>query len=164
MIGDVQQKIVKLRNELQAQKVSAGVSYSQLLMPENTPTLDYSGSASWTSSTTGLIARIRYRFTRTDGLMDPPFINFAYNADYSPTYKEFAIANGFSFSQGNVSYFDYRDIEAYIYAVGDGYVDFYIDWKNSIKNALFSLNSVTITASCQAISNVYGTLSVERLI
>ena len=164
MIRDTQQRIVEIRNELQAQKVFSGLIYSQVLMPENTHQLSYTGEATWSGSEDAPIARVRFRFTRTDGLVDPPLINFTHTSSFSPTYKQFAEANGFVFSGGDLSFFSTQGIEGYIADIGDGYVDFYVDFKASIKNLLFSRNSVSISTTCQAVSNVYGTLSVERLI
>lgn len=164
MQSNTQKRIVELRNELRAQKVASGLTYSQLLMPDNTPSLSYSGTASWTSSTTGPVARVRFRFERTDGLIDPPLINFAHDSSYSPTYKEYAESNGFVFSGGNLSYLTDGKIEVYIGEVGDGYVDFYVDYANSLKTTLAYLSSITISTTCTAIANVKGTLSVERII
>lgn len=164
MIYDVEKRIVKLRNEIKAQKVSAGLTYSQLLMPENTPQLSYTGTATWTSSTTAPVARVRFRFTRTDGLTDPPLINFTHTSACSPTYKEYAVANGFSFSPDiDMTYLDSEIIEGYIGEIGDGYVDFYVDFGMSIVSRYYTLSSIQISTTCQAISNVYGTLTVERL-
>lgn len=164
MIADTQQRIAKVRNEVKAQKVSSGLTYSQLLMPENTPQLSYTGTASWSGSPSGAIARIRFRFTRTDGLTDPPLINFTHTSSYSPTYEQFAIDNGFSITPANLAPFTNQDIEGYIAGVGDGYVDYYVDFNAGIASALFSLSSVGISVSCQVIANVYGTLDMERLI
>lgn len=164
MIYDVEKRIVKLRNEIKAQKVGSGLTYSQLLMPSNTPQLSYTGTATWNNSTESPIARVRFRFIRTDGLNDPPLINFTHNSTISPTYKEYAIANGFTFTPTiDMSYFDSSNIEGYIGGVGDGYIDFYVDYGLHFRNMFFSLNSLQISTTCQAIANVYGYLTVERL-
>lgn len=163
MVMDVQNKVTQLRNEVKAQKVYSGLTYSQLLLPENTPTQSYSGNIDLSRSGEP-IARVRFRFTRTDGLLEPPLINFTHTSSYSPSYRDYAQSNGFSFSPTvDMSYFDTQNIEAYIGGVGDGYVDFYIDYKTSIRTLFFSLNSVQISTTCQAISNVYGQLTVERV-
>lgn len=164
MIYDVEKRIVKLRNEIKAQKVGAGITYSQLLMPSNTPQLSYTGTASWNSSTDYPIARVRFRFTRTDGLTDPPLVNFTHTSTYSPTFKQYAASSGFSFSPNiDMDYQDDDNIEGYIGEVGDGYVDFYVDYSTSIRKDLFTLSSVQISTTCQAVANVYGTLTVERV-
>ena len=159
-----QQKIVKMRNELKAQKVYSGLTYSSLLLPENTPSLSYSGTASLSGSGSTPVARVRFRFTRSDRINSTPLVNFAYDASCSPTYKQFAEANGFSFSANDLSYLDSTDITGYIGEIGDGYVDYYVDYDAYMRTKFFSLNSIGISISCQAISSVSGTLSVERLI
>lgn len=160
----VQQKIVELRNELQAQKVYSGLSYSQLLYPENTPSLSYTGTASLSGSGETPVARIRFRFTRTDGINETPLVNFAYDASYSPSYKQFAEDNGWTFTGQDFSFFERDDISGYISESGDNYVDFFVDYNYTIRSALFSLSSIGISISCQAIVAVNGTLSVERII
>lgn len=160
----VQQKIVELRNELQAQKVYSGLSYSQLLYPENTPSLSYTGTASLSGSGETPVARVRFRFTRTDGINETPLVNFAYDASYSPSYKQFAESYGWSFTGNNFDFFEKEDISGYISGTGDNYVDFFIDFNYTIRDALFSLSSIGISATCQAIVAVNGTLSVERII
>lgn len=160
MIYDVEKRIVKLRNEIKAQKVSAGLTYSQLLMPSNTPQLNYTGTATWGGSSPA--ARLRFRFTRTDGSSDPPLVNFTHASSLSPSYKQFAASNGFSFSPNlDLSYIDDGGIEGYIGAVGDGYIDYYVDYTNLNINRI---GTAQISTTCQVIANVYGTLSVERII
>ena len=164
MKKDVQQRLVELRNEMQAQKVYSGLSYSSLLLPENTPTGNYSGTASLSGSGTTPVARIRFRFIRTDGLVDPPLINFAYSASYSPTYKQFAESYGFVFSANDLDYITLTGISGYIAELGDGYVDFYVEYSSYLRSQLFALNSIDISVQVQAIVSVNGRLEVERLI
>lgn len=163
MISDVQLRLVKARNELKAQKVYSGLAYSQLLLPENTPQLSYSGTASLSGS--GVVARVRFRFTRTDGLSDTPMINFTTSTTLSPTYRQFAEANGFTFSTAyDLSYIDTLYANGYIGHLGDGYVDWYVDFDELIRRDFFSLNSIAFSVQVQAIANVAGNLVVERLI
>ena len=160
----VQKRIVELRNELKAQKVYSGLTYSQLLLPENTPEESYSGTADLSGSGSDPVARLHFRFTRTDGVAEPPLVNFTLNATLNPTYKQFAEANGFSFTANDLSYMTTREIVGYIAEIGDGYVDYYVDYDAYIRTKFFSLNSIGFSATVQAISNVEGTLIVERLI
>lgn len=164
MVGDVQQRIVKMHNELKAQKVSSGLAYSQLLLPENTPSQTYSGSMNLSGSGTGPLARVRFRFTRADALYDPPLINFTFTATTSPTYKQFVESKGFTISGNDLDYFDWWMVSGYIGEIGDSYVDFYVDFKRSIKNNFFSLSTMSFTVTCQAIASVNGTLVAERVI
>lgn len=160
----VQQKIVELRNELQAQKVYSGLVYSQLLYPENTPSQTYTGTASLSGSGQTPVARLRFRFTRTDDINETPMVNFAYSANYTPTYKKFAEDNGWSFTGKNFESFERYDVSGYISGLGDNYVDFFVDFNYTIRSALFSLNSISISAECSAIVAVNGNLIVERII
>lgn len=164
MIQDTQKRLVALKNEVKAQKTASGLAYSQMLMPENTPTRVYSGTASLSGSGDTPVARLRFRFQRTDGIADPPLINFACSANYSPSYKQFAEANGFSFTGRSSMYLERQDVVSYIHGLGDGYVDFYVDFQSAIRTALFSLNSIQIYATCSAITGVKGSFVVERLI
>lgn len=160
----VQQKIVGLRNELKAQKVFSGLAYSQLLYPENTPSQTYTSTANLSGSGETPVARVRFRFTRTDGINETPLVNFAFNASYSPSYKQFAESYGWSFTGNNFDFFEKEDIYGYISGSGDNYVDFYVDYNYTIREALFSLSSIGISVTCQAIVAVNGILSVERVI
>lgn len=163
MLMDVQNRIVKLQNEVKAQKVFSGLTYSQLLLPENTPSKTYSGTIDLSKSTDP-IARVRFRFTRTDGVTATPMINFTYSATITPSYKTFAESYGFVFSANDLSYIDTTESNGYIGALGDGYVDFYVDFALSLKSQFFSRSSLSISVTCQALANVQGTLSVERAI
>ena len=162
MVMDVQNKVTQLRNEVKAQKVFSGLTYSQLLLPENTPTQSYSATVSLSGS--GPVARIRFKFTRTDGINEPPLINFAYSASISPTYRAFAESYGFSFSANDLSYIDRSAISGYIGELGDGYVDFLVEFDSSLRSMFFSRSDLGIAITCQAIANIRGNLTAERVI
>lgn len=164
MITDVERRIVKLRNEVKAQKVNSGLAYSQLLLPENTPTQTYSDTASLSGSGTTPVARIRFRFTRTDGILDSPAINFAFNCTTSPTYADYVRSQGFTISGDDLAYYDHWVISGYVSEVGDGYVDFYVELSYQFRDAFFTLNTIDYSITCQAITNVNGNLTVERLV
>lgn len=164
MRSNVQQRIVELRNELKAQKVSSGLTYPSLLLPENTPSLTYSDTASLSGSGTTPVARVRFRFERNDGMIDAPLINFAFTASFTPTYAQFAINQGFTITGDDLGSYDFMVVSGYIGEVGDGYVDFYVDFGNELRDDFFNLNSISFSTTCQAISNVYGTFTVERVI
>lgn len=164
MIYDVEKRLAAVHNELKAQKVYSGLTYSQLLLPQNNPVESYSGTASLSDSGDGPVARLRFRFTRSDGVDEPPLVDFAATTTLSPTYKEFAESYGFSFTANDLSYLDLIGVFAYIGELGDGFVDFYVDFDSYLRSAFFSLNSIEISARVQAMANVKGTLVVERVI
>ena len=164
MIGDIQTRMAKANNELKALKVYSGLSYSSLLLPENIPEQTYSGTASLGGSSWDMVARLRFRFTRTDGLIDPPLINFTLNASVTPDYKSYAESYGFVFYSGNVSYIANSYITGYINELGDGYVDYYVDFAGPLNGLFYYLDDIDFSVTVQALANVRGTLSVERLI
>lgn len=164
MKRDIQQRIVALRNELQSQKVFSGLTYSQLLLPENLPTQTYSGNASLSGDPNSVVARVRFRFTRTDGLMETPAINFTQECKLSPTYAEFVRGNGFTVSGNDLGYYNQWEVSSYVSEIGDGYVDFTVDLQSSCRRTFFSIDSIAFETVCQAITSVRGILTVERLI
>ena len=146
MIGDIQTRMAKANNELKALKVYSGLSYSSLLLPENIPEQSYSGMASLGGSSDDMVALLRFRFTRT------------------PDYQTYAEDYGFVFSSGDISYTADSNVTGYIYELGDGYVDYYVDFRGGLNTLYPYLNSIDISARVQALANVRGALSVERLI
>lgn len=164
MTSDIQRRIVALRNEIQGQKTFSGLAFSQLLLPENTPTQTYSGTASLSGGLYDPVAKVRFRFTRDDGLIEAPAINFAYECTTSPTYVEFVRGVGFTISGDDLGYFDQWGISGYVSEIGDGYVDFIVAIQAAVREAFFSLNSISFSVTCQAVTNVLGTLIVERIL
>lgn len=166
MKKDIQQRIVEIRNELEAQKVYSGLTYSSLLLPENTPTKTYSGTINLSGGTATEVARIRFRFVRTDGLSYPPMINFANEITITPSYSQYAINNGFTITGNDIDSANLlgSEVVGYIYELGDNYVDYYVDFSSSLRGRFFSLSSLSISVTVQAISNVIGTMTAERLI
>lgn len=162
MLTSIERRLAKLQNEINAQKVFSGLTYSQLLLPENSPMQTYSGTIDLSSSSDP-IARLLFRFERTDGISETPMINFSYSASISPSYKSFAESYGFVFSANDLSYIETTEVTGYISSLGDGYVDFYVDFDSALKRKFFSLSSLSFSVTCQAISNVRGNLTVERV-
>ena len=78
--------------------------------------------------------------------------------------RAFAESYGFSFSANDLSYMDRTNISGYIAGLGDGYIDFYVEFNEYLRDMFFSRNNLTISITCQAIANVAGNLSVERII
>ena len=164
MIYDVEKRLAAVHNELKAQKVYSGITYSQLLLPENNPVESYSGSISLSGGGTGPLARLRFRFTRLDGSLDTPLVDFASRVSISPTYKEFAEANSFVFSKGDLSYTTILGVNTYIGELGDGYTDFYVDFEQDLAFYYFSLSNLSVSVQVQAMANIKGTLIVTRTI
>ena len=158
--------MVKLRNEVRAMKIARELTYSQLLMPENTPQITGGGVITNESADRwDVLGRWRIRFERTDGIKETPFVDFAYDLHFSPTYAEFQDRIWGSTTTGD----DLDYPEGYVYtgyeaAAGDNYVDFYIDATTEIVMLFSPFESMSVNFTVQAISSVPGRLTVERLI
>lgn len=163
MINDTQSRIVKLRNELKAQKVTSELVYSSILWPENTPTKTWSGSLALQLSG-DVVARFRVRFERTDGIDGAPFVDFAQRVSFSPTYKAYTQSLGWSVSGNDVSYVDDQNYTGYVAGAGENYVDYYIDFTRDLISNYFSLSSISVVIEAQAIAMVDGNLTITRLI
>ena len=164
MISDVEQRIVKARNELKAQKVATELAYSSVLFPENTPRATWSGTINFPAQTNDVIARFRVRFMRSDGGDGAPFVDFAQNVSFSPTYLEFSASQGWTVTGNDVNYVDDQNYTGYVAGAGDDYVDYYIDFLRDLQANYFTLSSVNVGITVEAISMVKGNLTITRLI
>lgn len=163
MINMLEQRIIKARNELKAQKVAMELAYSSVLWPENAATASWSGSLTLQLSG-DVVARFRVRFMRTDGSEGTPFVDFAQNVTFSPTYLEFSASQGWTVTGNDTGYVDDQNYTGYIAGSGDGYVDYYIDFQRDLMSNYFALSSVDVTISAEAVSMTKGTLTIVRLI
>ena len=155
----VQERLVQIRNELRAQKVASGLAYSSLLFPENTPQATWSGTVDLNSDDPVIV---KFRFTRKDESLSVPLVDFPFTATVSPTYLEFARTYGFEITADDFTYTNTWDTAGYIGEVGDNYIVFYVEISRAIlKSDYFSLSSVGVSLTVQAVSCVYGNLIVE---
>lgn len=165
MINDVQKRLVKIRNEIKAQKVARELAYSQLLMPDNTPSVTYSGTVTDSGSQRyDTLARCRVRFTRSDGIDETPFVDFTYDFKFSPTYVEFEQSWGVTVTGNDTGYVDEQGYVGYVAGSGTNYVDFYIDITTDVVLSFAPFTSLNFTFTAEAISTVPGTLTVTRLL
>ena len=166
MNGNVEARIVKLKNEANAQKVARELAFSQLLLPENTPSANYSAFLPvGITSQNGIVARCRVRFTRTDGVVATPFVNFPFNVTLSPTYVEYMATQGNTLTGDDADYVDEQCFVGYIAEAGTNYVDFYIDITDTLI-MVFDPNypGVTFSFTVEGVSTAPGQLTVTRLI
>ena len=165
MITDTEQRIVNIRNEIQAQKTAQELAYSQLLMPENTPSATYSGTiTSGAEERYDTMARVRARFTRSDGVDEPPFVNFPFSLTFIPSYKDFVAQWGEQVTGDDVDFADEQCYIGYVAGTGSNYVDFYIDIPTEIVMTFAPFTSLDFTVTVEAVANVAGTLSMTRLL
>ena len=164
MINDVQNRVIKLRNELKAQKVATELAYSSVLFPENTPSATWSGTINLPTTPDNIIARLRVRFTRSDGVEGAPFVDFAQQVTFSPTYQAYSASLGWTVTGNDTGYVDDQEYTGYIAATGSNYVDYYIDFLRELTSNYYTLSSVQASATVEAISMVEGTLNITRII
>lgn len=157
----VQTLVRKIQNELNALKVATPLNLGQLRMTDQTPSISYSGSFN-TASHDLVTARLEVTFTRSDGIVAPPLVDFAYECSVSPTYPQYLATQGISFTGNDTT--DLLDfyIHGYEYETGSNSVTFYIDFMNAV--APYAGAAATISATVKAISTVPGSLSLVRSI
>lgn len=162
MIQDVQSRIVKVRNELKAQKVASELAYSAMLWPDNAPTATYNGTIDL-NNFTDPAARVAITFTRSDGADSTPYVDLAADTDIFSFY-DWVRSIG-----GTVSGRDYACEKNNLFVVyadstTNNSVTFYIDVSQNVYSLSGRLNSTTFSIGISAISPVAGTLSVTRVI
>jgi len=152
----VQNRLVKVENELKAQKTASELAYSSILFPENTPSATILGTIDFSVQST---ARISATFQRRDGKSEIPFVDFAVDIDVED-YADWVESIG-----GTVSGRDPHNADRlhYIYcaSVGNGAVEYYID---VIPLSNYGGLPVGFSATVEAISSVEGTLTLERIV
>ena len=157
--------IVKFRNELRALKVAFKYAFSSVLMPENVPTASWSGSIAFSGGTAEALARLRVRFTRSDGRTEPPFVDFAQNVTISPSYPSYSESNlGVKWTGDDINYVDNQLFRCYVADTGVGYVDYYIDFTTLATSVYAMLSSISASINVEAISTVPGTITITRII
>lgn len=162
MIQDVQSRIVKVRNELKAQKVASELAYSAMLWPDNAPTATYNGTIDL-NNFTDPAARVAITFTRSDGADSTPYVDLAVDTDIFGFY-EWVLSIG-----GTVSGRDYACEENSLFAIyadstTNNSVTFYVDINQNVYSLSGYRSTTTFSINASAISPVAGTLSVTRVI
>lgn len=163
MRNGVQDRLVRARNELRSQKVAMELAYSSILWPENTPQVNWSGSIALQLQG-DVVARFRVRFTRTDGREGAPFVDFAQNVTFSPTYYDYTISEGRTITGNDLGYVDDQNYTGYVAGAGTNYVDYYIDFVRDLISNYNTLSTINVAIVAQAICMTNGTLTITRLI
>lgn len=163
MNNNAQKSLVSIRNELRAQKTATELAYSSILWPENTPQATWSGSIAFEVHD-DIVARFRVRFTRTDGKDGAPYVDFAQNVTFSPTYAAYSASLGWAVSGNDLGYVDDQNYTGYVAGAGSNYVDYYIDFVRDLISNYYTLWSIDVTIVAQAISMTNGTISITRLV
>lgn len=157
----VQTLVRKIKNELNALKVATPLNLGQLIFTDQTPSASYTGSFN-TQSSSYVAARFAATFTRTDGVLLPPLVDFAYNYSVNPTYTEYMAGNGITITGNDPNVAAEFYVRGYEYSASGSSVIFYIDILNAI--APYSGASASVSVNVSALSTVEGTLTLTRLI
>lgn len=169
MPSGVENRIVKLRNELNAQKQASPLSWGQLALPENTPSVTINESLDITAPLDGAnIAKFIATFTRTDGQSGAPLVDFAYDYKTSPTGIEIYRQHGATITATSEESL-YQGDGSNIVDISDNSVSFEIliwqtDYLGTTSNFYYDygVKAVDLELTVNAISPVPGTLTVER--
>lgn len=160
-MSETQKIINRIDNELKAIKGSTPLNAGALAFPEQTPTQSYTASIN-TSSQDYVVARLAATFTRTDGQLTTPLVDFAYDLTVSPTYVQYMATQGVTITGNDPNAMVDFFIRGYEAATTENSVTFYIDALNAI--APYAGSSATLTVTVAALSTVEGNLTIERLI
>lgn len=164
MISNAEKYIVKLRNELRAMKVSFKYAISSVLMPDNIPTVSWSGNVSFSGGTTEALARFRVRFKREGSREEPPLVDFTLRVGFTPSYVSYSeTSQRVRITGDDPDFTEASFYRGYVAEVGDGYVDYYVDIELATKNIYSGLSGVDVAINVEAVSVVKGTLTIERL-
>lgn len=166
MIRSVEYELLKAENELRALKTASTLAYSTTMYPENTPTASWSGNVSFTTTRPdGIKARLRVRFTRSDGESEVPMVDFAWRYSTSPTYTSYLSQYLGTVLTGNDTEISlYDSIYGYESGSGAGYVDYIIEVGSMIVQYFGMINSLNMTFNVSAISPIEGNITITRLI
>lgn len=155
--------MVRARNEIRAQKVATELAYSSILFPENTPHATWTGTITFPQYPDNVIARLRVRFTRSDGMEGAPFVDFAQSVTISPSYAAYSASIGWTVTGNDIGYVDDQEYTGYVAEAGSDYVDYYIDFLRDLAGNYYTLSSVQVTVEVDAISMVDGTLNITKV-
>lgn len=153
----LQQRLVRARNELQAQKSGSTLAYSTVLFPENVPEASWSGNIA-VDPTKEIAAAFLATFTRSDSQEITPLVDFTFDYD-GPTMADWVRQQGGTASG--------RDLKAelddwtnsYLYSTTDNSVTYRIEFLSEWPDSNINLSIVV-----RAISPVSGTLKLERVV
>lgn len=174
MDSTTQMRIVKLRNEIRAQKQASELAWGQLAFPEDTPVATFNGpidlSAPIRAGTEILTCRFVARFTRTDGQTGAPLVQFAFDFNVSPTTIEIERQRGATVTTTSDEQLYWRGISAHVLNSGDDWVEYEISFDDATGYWLMTsraydilgVQNVNLELNVYAISPVVGTLTLER--
>lgn len=153
----VQQRLVAIRNELQAQKIASSLAYSSVLFPDNVPEEYWSGKIT-TDFSQAIMASFRATFTRNDEIDSTPLVDFTLDFDI-PTVADWIKAQGGTVTGRDPEAEMENWVESFVENADDRSVSYRINFLNGIGAGASEIDArITV----RAISPVPGTLKLER--
>lgn len=161
----LEQRLLELENELRARKAASPLNYGAL-QKGDTPTARWDGHVRNPTGNQTLAARFVVTFTRIDGINLAPYVNFAYDYTLGRYYYDDQIAAGVhaSVSGRDLRAMDEHEFIDGVYAVGNNYVQWRIDFGATGQWFYMSSDGTDMHLTVQAISTVPGILRIERVI
>lgn len=152
-----QQRLAKLRNELQAIKAGSKLAYSSVLFPENVPEQGWNGAVVADPSNP-ILAAFTATFTRNDGLEITPLVDFTFDYD-GPTTADWVRQQGGTASGRDLKAELDDWVSCYIVSTSEKSVSYRIEFQNNWPD-----NSINLSLTVRAISPVSGLLKLERVL
>lgn len=173
MTVGAENRLVKLRDELQSIKQAPTLGYPKTLKPENTPERSQSATITHRGSASGVMAEWRARYTRTDGINKPPLVDFPYSVSFSPTYASYQRDVLGHSGADNSGYVERQCYDGFVSGSGQDYIDFSIVINNRLVDYYAYPEptedepnpepvEVRVNVIVQAVATVPGTLTLER--
>ena len=159
---NVQTQINRIQNELKALKATSPLNIGALEFPDHAPTASYSGTmADVGISADYVVASFEATFTRSDGVPNTPFVDFAFNVELHPNYVEEMAEQGVAIT-GNDPNAENGDpfVHGQISESGSNYVKFLIEVVSGAFT--YAHQTATVALTVQALSTVEGTLTLTR--
>lgn len=166
MFGDnTTKRLLAIEDELRAQKSAGPFNGGALNVPSMSPEQTWSGFVS--NSNNQVTARWVATFTRSDGIDEPPMVDFAWDFSLGKTYYQDMVDDPAGYAT-SVSGRDKRAIDEskfidYPQEVGPNFVKWSVDI-NPDQWWYYSASGTTVNLTVQAISTVIGTLALVRVI
>lgn len=161
-MNSVQQRLVRIRNELRAQKVASERAYSSMLWPENAPTASYNGTFNgYEPASEEVYARVIATFTRTDDKGGAPLVDLAVDSELYTREQSIKDLGG-QISGRDLAYGNNGAFNIYVAETTDSSVTFNIDILTTA--LLAAQETIPFNLFATAISPVPGTLTLRRAI
>lgn len=155
--NSTQQRLVRLRNELQAIKVGSKLTYNSVLFPSNVPEQSWSGTVVIDPSNP-IAAAFLAIFTRSDDLEITPLVDFTFDYD-GPTTADWVRQQGGTASGRDLKAELDDWVNCYIVNTTDKAVSYKIEFLTGWPDS-----NINLSLTVRAISPVPGTLKLERVL